>query len=90
MANNPLAPAGKAAWWMLIHDVNTKKEKKGKQHDILAWHTCSHQRNRRGVRIDGGEGYVSFWNSGDGYFVKNETEFRQYLNQNNSMGGLQL
>ena len=40
--------------------------------------------------IDGGEGYLSFWNSGDGYFVKNETEFRQYLNQNNTMGGLQL
>ena len=40
--------------------------------------------------IDGGEGYLSFWNSGDGYFVKNETEFRQYLNQNNNMGGLQV
>ena len=41
------------------------------------------------VAYDGGEGYVSFWNSGDGYFVKNETEFRQYLN-NQTMGGLQL
>lgn len=42
-------------------------------------------------RIDGGEGYVSFWNSGDGYFVKNESEFRQYLkNENQNMGGLQL
>ena len=39
--------------------------------------------------IDDGEGYLSFWNSGDNYFIKNETEFRQYLN-NQSMGGLQL
>ena len=39
--------------------------------------------------IDGGEGYLSFWNSGDNYFIKNETEFRQYLN-NQTMGGLQL
>ena len=45
---------------------------------------------QREFEIDGGEGYVSFWNSGDGYFVKNESEFRQYLNQNNSMGGMQL
>lgn len=43
-----------------------------------------------GFEIDGGEGYLSFWNSGDGYYVKNESEFRQYLNQNNTMGGLQL
>lgn len=42
-------------------------------------------------KIDGGEGYVSFWNSGDDYFVKNESEFRQYLkNENQNMGGLQL
>ena len=39
--------------------------------------------------IDDGECYLSFWNSGDNYFIKNETEFRQYLN-NQSMGGLQL
>ena len=39
--------------------------------------------------IDDGEGYLSFWNSGDNYFIKNETEFRQYLN-NQTMGGLQL
>ncbi len=39
--------------------------------------------------IDDGEGYLSFRNSGSDYFVKNETEFRQYLN-NQTMGGLQL
>lgn len=36
-----------------------------------------------------GVGYLSFWNSGNNYFIKDETEFRQYLN-NQSMGGLQL
>ena len=35
---------------------------------------------QREFEIDDGEGYVSFWNSGSGYFVKNESEFRQYLN----------
>ena len=44
---------------------------------------------QREFDIDDGEGYLSFWNSGSDYFVKNETEFRQYLN-NQSMGGLQL
>lgn len=45
---------------------------------------------QREFEIDDGEGYLSFWNSGSDYFVKNESEFRQYLNQNNSMGGMQL
>ena len=40
------------------------------------------------LEINDGEGYLSFWNSGDNYFIKNETEFRQYLNKQ-TMGGLQ-
>ncbi len=44
---------------------------------------------QREFEIDDGEGYLSFWNSGSDYFVKNETEFRRYLN-NQTMGGMQL
>ena len=44
---------------------------------------------QRPFETDDSECYVSFWNSGSGYFVKNESEFRQYLNKQN-MGGIQL
>lgn len=45
---------------------------------------------QREIEIDGGEAYVHFWNP-DKYFIKNEAEFRQYLNQDNqSMGGQSL
>ena len=44
---------------------------------------------QRPFETDDSEFYVSFWNSDSGYFVKNESEFRQYLNKQN-MGGIQL
>lgn len=44
---------------------------------------------QREFEIDDGEGYISFWNSGRDYFIKNETEFRQYIN-NQTMEGLKL
>lgn len=34
---------------------------------------------QREIEIENGEGYVCFWSGGDDYFVKNESEFRQYL-----------
>ena len=45
---------------------------------------------QRELDVDDGTGYLSFWNSGNGWFMKNESEFRQYLNQNNTMkmGGM--
>ena len=44
---------------------------------------------QREFEIDGGEAYVSFWNGGNDYFIKNENEFREYLN-NQTLGGMQL
>lgn len=45
---------------------------------------------QRELDVDDGTGYLSFWNSSNGWFMKNESEFRQYLNQNNTMkmGGM--
>ncbi len=34
---------------------------------------------QREFELDGGEGYVSFWNSSDGYFVEREPEFRDRI-----------
>jgi hypothetical protein len=42
------------------------------------------------IETGDGVGYLSFWNSGNNYFIKNETEFRKYLNSNQYMGGVQL
>jgi len=45
---------------------------------------------QREIELDDGEAYVHFWNP-DKYFIKNGTEFRQYLNHDNqSMGGQTL
>ena len=43
---------------------------------------------QREIRIPDGEMYVSFWNSGDDYFMYNESEFDNYL-QDLEMGGIQ-
>ena len=43
---------------------------------------------QREIRIPEGELYVSFWNSGDEYFMYNETEFDNYLHDL-EMGGIQ-
>ena len=43
---------------------------------------------QREINIDDGEMYVSFWNS-DNYFLLNDSEFDEYLiNQNQGMGGI--
>ena len=44
---------------------------------------------QREFEVDGGEGYVRFWNSGKDYFLKNEEEFKEFIS-NQNMGGLQL
>ncbi len=43
---------------------------------------------QREIRIPDGEMYVSFWNSGDDYFMYNECEFDNYLHDL-EMGGIQ-
>ena len=44
---------------------------------------------QREIRIPDGEMYVSFWNSGDDYFMLNSDEFDEYLAQDQGMGGIQ-
>ena len=44
---------------------------------------------QREIRISDGEMYVSFWNSGDDYFMLNSDEFDEYLSQDQGMGGMQ-
>ena len=39
---------------------------------------------------DGGNIYVSFWHSGDDYFMENETDFRQRMSENHSFGEQQI
>ena len=43
---------------------------------------------QREIRIPDGEMYVSFWNSGDDYFMYNDSEFDNYLHDL-EMGGIQ-
>lgn len=43
---------------------------------------------QREIRIPDGEMYISFWNSGDDYFMYNESEFDNYLHDL-EMGGIQ-
>lgn len=43
---------------------------------------------QREIRIPDGEMYVSFWNSGNDYFMYNESEFDNYL-QDLEIGGIQ-
>ena len=44
---------------------------------------------QREIRIPEGEMYVSFWHSGDDYFMLNSNEFDEYLSQDQGMGGIQ-
>lgn len=38
------------------------------------------------IKMDEGSMFVSFWNSGDGYFVKDQDEFDEYIEQKGSIG----
>lgn len=45
---------------------------------------------QRPIRTDEGDLYVSFWHSGDDYFIHTQEEMDEYINQNHSMkmGGM--
>ena len=43
---------------------------------------------QRELRIDEGIGYLSFWNSYGNWQIMNESEFDDYLKQDNGMGGM--
>lgn len=45
---------------------------------------------QREIKTDDGEIYVSFWHSGDDYFMENETDFRQRMSDNHSFEEQQL
>ena len=45
---------------------------------------------QHGISTDSGDIYVSFWHSGDDYFIHTQSEMDEYINQSNSlkMGGM--
>lgn len=43
---------------------------------------------QREIRTEDGDLYVSFWHSGNDYFVYDQNEMSAYLNQNMSLGGM--
>ena len=43
-----------------------------------------------GIKTDDGDIYVSFWHSGNDYFMENETDFRQRMSENHSFEEQQL
>lgn len=45
---------------------------------------------QREIHTEDGDLYVSFWNSGDDYFMENETDFRQRMSENPHFGNMQL
>lgn len=45
---------------------------------------------QREIKTDDGDIYVSFWHSGDDYFMENETDFRQRMSDNHSFGEQQI
>lgn len=45
---------------------------------------------QRGIKTDDGDIYVSFWHSGNDYFMENETDFRQRMSENHSFEEQQL
>ena len=45
---------------------------------------------QREIETDNGDIYVSFWHSGDDYFMENETDFRQRMSENHSFEEQQL
>lgn len=45
---------------------------------------------QREIHTDNGDLYVSFWNSGDDYFMENETDFRQRMTDSPHFGNIQM
>ena len=45
---------------------------------------------QREICTDDGELYVSFWNSGDDYFMENESDFRQRMTDSPHFGNIQM
>lgn len=45
---------------------------------------------QREIHTEDGDLYVSFWHSGDDYFMENETDFRQRMSENHSFGEQQI
>ncbi len=45
---------------------------------------------QREIHTEDGDLYVSFWNSGDDYFMENETDFRQRMSESPHFGNMQL
>lgn len=45
---------------------------------------------QREIHTQDGDLYVSFWNSGDDYFMENETDFRQRMSESPHFGNMQL
>lgn len=45
---------------------------------------------QREIHTEDGDLYVSFWNSGDDYFMENETNFRQRMSESPHFGNMQL
>ena len=45
---------------------------------------------QREIKTDNGDIYVSFWHSGDDYFMENETDFQQRMSENHSFEEQQI
>lgn len=45
---------------------------------------------QRGIKTDDGDIYVSFWHSGDDYFMENEKDFRQRMSDNPHFKDIQM
>ena len=45
---------------------------------------------QREIHTDDGDLYVSFWNSGDDYFMENESDFRQRMTGSPHFGNIQM
>ena len=45
---------------------------------------------QREIRMEDGDLYVSFWNDSAGYFMENETDFRQRMSDSPHFGTMQL
>lgn len=45
---------------------------------------------QREIHTEDGDLYVSFWNSGDDYFMENETDFRQRMSESPHFGEMQI
>ena len=43
---------------------------------------------QQSIDTSDGEMYVSYWHSGDDYFIDNEAEFKERMNQDITMGGM--